>query len=373
MQLYIDGELAGVAWPYPVIFTGGVVPGLWRPIVGIDAFDLKEDEIDITPWLPKLCDGQPHNFTIAVSGLNDDGKGGATLSGTTGSYWIVDGKVFLWLDEEGHVTTGEGPVAVTPEPNFQVTSQVYQDANGTNETLIYSVTAQRALSFTSTLFLSTGPEVASWTQQLSYSNYGNETDQALVEINTQETSGIDVSSSGYARRYSYPLYAYSVEGITADGFTLSANVRRTKDVQTVGQPVFPTGLEAFSDSDNSQFNLASFQGSSLQTTQNGTAFYSANQTAQTSFSSGSTTQDMTLKGLQVALGVTGMFPSVTGTTELFERSVAAVNGSVVRDQETLLGKSIPRPHAKLDAAAFAEGLLVAGVPGRGSTLQKPDA
>ena len=27
VQLLIDGSLAGVAWPFPIIFTGGVVPG----------------------------------------------------------------------------------------------------------------------------------------------------------------------------------------------------------------------------------------------------------------------------------------------------------------------------------------------------------
>lgn len=31
VQLLIDGQLAGVAWPFPVIFTGGVVPGEYRP------------------------------------------------------------------------------------------------------------------------------------------------------------------------------------------------------------------------------------------------------------------------------------------------------------------------------------------------------
>jgi len=93
VQLFIDGALAGVVWPFPVIFTGGVVPGLWRPIVGIDAFELKEDEIDITPWLPLLCDGQSHNFSIRVSGLSDDGNGTASLSETTNSYWLITGKV----------------------------------------------------------------------------------------------------------------------------------------------------------------------------------------------------------------------------------------------------------------------------------------
>lgn len=121
VQLFIDGILAGVVWPFPIIFTGGtasphhhtltshtwpqpsafsphaysstnipsgIVPGLWRPIVGIDAFDLREDEIDITPFLPLLCDGTNHTFQIVVSGLNDNGKGKGSLSETVGSYWV---------------------------------------------------------------------------------------------------------------------------------------------------------------------------------------------------------------------------------------------------------------------------------------------
>lgn len=74
VQVLIDGLIAGVQWPFPVIFTGGVVPGLWRPVVGIDTFDLREHEIDITPWLPILCDGDEHSFEIRVAGIEDDGE-----------------------------------------------------------------------------------------------------------------------------------------------------------------------------------------------------------------------------------------------------------------------------------------------------------
>ena len=88
VQLHIDDMLAGVVWPFPIIFTGGIVPGLWRPIVGIDAFDLKEDEIDITPWLPLLCDGRSHTFEIRIAGINDDGKGNGILTEMVGSYWV---------------------------------------------------------------------------------------------------------------------------------------------------------------------------------------------------------------------------------------------------------------------------------------------
>ena len=139
LQLYIDGMLAGVAWPFPVIFTGGVVPGFWRPIVGLDAFDLREDEIDISAFLPLLCDGKEHTFEIRVVGINDDGNGHGTLTHTVGSYWVVTGKVFLWLDSSGWITTGSDPVRVVPPPTLHMSSSVGAIANGTNTTLAYSI------------------------------------------------------------------------------------------------------------------------------------------------------------------------------------------------------------------------------------------
>ena len=69
IQLRIDGLLAGVVFPYPVIFTGGLAPGLWKPIVGIDTFDLREPEIDVSPFLPMLTDSKSHSFELSVHGL----------------------------------------------------------------------------------------------------------------------------------------------------------------------------------------------------------------------------------------------------------------------------------------------------------------
>ena len=118
VQLLIDGQLAGVSWPFPIIFTGGIVPGLWRPIVGIDAFDLREHEIDITPWLPLICDGSSHTFEIRVAGLDDDGNDHATLTETVGSYWVVSGKIFIFSDEVGSITTGTQPNISGSTPRY---------------------------------------------------------------------------------------------------------------------------------------------------------------------------------------------------------------------------------------------------------------
>jgi hypothetical protein len=39
VQLLIDKRLAGVVFPYPVIYTGEFLPSIWRPMVSYGAFD----------------------------------------------------------------------------------------------------------------------------------------------------------------------------------------------------------------------------------------------------------------------------------------------------------------------------------------------
>lgn len=100
VQVLIDGVLAGFVSPFPVVFTGGISPGLWVPIVGIDTYDLGSVDVDISPWLGVLCDGDAHEFELKVVGLQSE-----TELGTVGSNWYVSGEVFLWLDKNGTQTT----------------------------------------------------------------------------------------------------------------------------------------------------------------------------------------------------------------------------------------------------------------------------
>ncbi|KAF1354911.1 peptide N-acetyl-beta-D-glucosaminyl asparaginase amidase A-domain-containing protein [Delphinella strobiligena] len=359
VQLYIDGLLAGVAWPFPVIFTGGVVPGLWRPIVGIEAFDLLEDEIDITPWLPLLCDGSSHEFLIRVSGLSESSNGTAVLSGTTESYWLVTGKVFIWLDESNHTTTGTPPTRNLPSPSLHISSSVGEGYNGTNETLTYQVTAQRQLSISSTVRTSQGETRATWQQSLSFANFGNLTDAGNVQVNEQITTATEHSSSGYAKRFNYPLWAYTAYSTFLDNYTIEATVNRGKDVETVGQPVFPTGLESFSSVQDLQSQVSAFQGASLFTTQNGSATYIANETSSTSFSFGTTEQDMVFAGLETDSSTAAGFPSISGSTELFHRYVMAVNYTVVEDEENLVDTGIIHNH--LDILDSSQDFAAPGV------------
>ncbi|CAM8949339.1 unnamed protein product [Rhodiola kirilowii] len=84
VYLAIDGEVVGSVVPIPVIFTGGINPLFWEPVVAIGAFNLPTYEIDLTPFLGNLLDGAFHEFRIGVV----DGI----------SFWLVDANLHLWLD-----------------------------------------------------------------------------------------------------------------------------------------------------------------------------------------------------------------------------------------------------------------------------------
>jgi hypothetical protein len=230
VQILIDGQLAGVQWPFPVIFTGGVVPGLWRPIVGIDAFDLREHEIDITPWLPVLCNGAEHTFEIKVAGLLDDGRGTATITETVGSSWYVTGKIFIWLDDNAEsITTGAEPSVFLPAPTINISQKLGQNSTGANQTLEYTTDVQRDLSISSLITSQKGTFLSTWTQSLTVSNYGLYTDYGAVQQNNQTTSGVDQSTGAtfYKSSYWYPLYANTSYIVAPSGnFTIDAVVFR---------------------------------------------------------------------------------------------------------------------------------------------------
>ncbi|MFG3227956.1 peptide-N4-asparagine amidase [Kitasatospora sp. NPDC048194] len=67
LRLTVDGRVAGAVWPYPVIYTGGWDPLLWRPVPGVFAFDLPAYRLDLTPYVGLLLDGRPHTVGITVN------------------------------------------------------------------------------------------------------------------------------------------------------------------------------------------------------------------------------------------------------------------------------------------------------------------
>ncbi|PYH94433.1 hypothetical protein BO71DRAFT_419349 [Aspergillus ellipticus CBS 707.79] len=278
IQLYIDGTLAGVVWPFPIIFTGGVAPGFWHPIVGIDAFDLRQPEIDISPFLPLLTDNSTHSFEIKITGLDVSEDGTVTFSDTVGSYWVVTGTIFLYLDESASNPTasyanGQAPEVFAPAPTFTATRDLVQNSTGGNETLSYSILAERSLTVKSSEF--------SWTQNLSYSNYGLLNQEGLSQSNLQHTSGkssivqLTGKKTSDEVTFEYPLFVNETYSLD-DGLTISAWMRRGLDIESTG------GLGV------STYTLTSGP-LDLHTEQKGTAYYQSLSDNSSTISTGETT------------------------------------------------------------------------------------
>ena len=337
VQLLIDGKLAGVVWPFPIIFTGGVVPGLWRPLVGIDAFDLRENEIDITPWLPILCNGSPegHTFEVRVAGIKDDMHGSGKLSELVGNYWLVTGKIFLWLNAPDAETRGALFFSETPDPSFSLSSTFAQNSSGANTTLAYRTDVRRQVSIRSVIFMPNRKfKLHKWTQVLDYSSAVNFTNTGGVQLIDQWTKGVDSSTSGYLHAYAYPLWVNTsfVLDERSGNFSIDAPIRRGLHLQTYGPAVFPTGKEAFMEDDN-------IDATALHTTQNGSAHYLGIPSQRKAFGYGTTEQHFDFRG-RVMPDMSSTQSRLPQWRDLYQRHTVAANGTIARDHETILGETL---------------------------------
>ncbi|MEV0095524.1 peptide-N4-asparagine amidase [Streptomyces sp. NPDC050738] len=95
VQIRVDGQLAGIAAPFPNVWTGGWSnPFLWYVIPGPRAFDVKPIEYDLTPFAGLLNDGRPHRIEASVLGVPADQSG-----------WSPSVNVLAWQDAgRAHVT-----------------------------------------------------------------------------------------------------------------------------------------------------------------------------------------------------------------------------------------------------------------------------
>lgn len=368
VQVFIDGQLAGVDWPFPVVFTGGVVPSLHRPIVGPDAFDLKEHEIDITPWLGVLCDGTNHTFTIYVAGLLDNGGTEATITQTVGSSWYVTGKIFVWLDSDASsVTTGTVPVISAADPDVTVSQALTTSANGTvNETLTYDTAVSRSYSVSATITSQNSSSTVGWTQSLSYSNKAYVWAEGYAQINDFLTTGTDasvasangVAGANYKTEYTYPLYcntsfSYSTEG----NLTIFADLIQGQNVYVEGAAVFPDGLEAFA------VDGVSYTGSLVNNSKEGVAYFFEYADATYSSGYGSTDETFTFGGF------TGTGGSIDATPDkvLYSRHVQAANSTVTSDVEVLSETDIAAGDAGASTGASTFKSVYAQTPSDGGS------
>ncbi|GAA5983302.1 hypothetical protein JCM11641_002256 [Rhodosporidiobolus odoratus] len=172
VQVLVDGTMAGVVYPFPVIYTGGANPLLWRPLASLRAFDIPSFFIDVSPFIPQLTDGCPHEFSFVVYG---QGK-----NHSINADWFLTGALHLILDPTvppvrttGHLLGYE----VTPEP--LILSGGFPSRH--QESLKTVVKGTRAVNIIGELKTGSGAKIVHWGQAFSIENKQFWTDEGAFE------------------------------------------------------------------------------------------------------------------------------------------------------------------------------------------------
>ncbi|MGV9631864.1 peptide-N4-asparagine amidase [Streptomyces sp. NPDC003487] len=97
VQVSVDGQLAGIAAPFPTVWTGGWSnPFLWYVLPAPRAFDVTPITYDLTPFAGLLNDGRPHRVEVSVAGV-PEGQAG----------WSTPVNVLVWQDAGKAQVTGK--------------------------------------------------------------------------------------------------------------------------------------------------------------------------------------------------------------------------------------------------------------------------
>ncbi|KAI0780713.1 peptide N-acetyl-beta-D-glucosaminyl asparaginase amidase A-domain-containing protein [Trametes elegans] len=198
VRLLVDGQLAGVAFPYAVIFTGGIVPTAWRPITSFGALDLPTYFLDLTPFVPILTDGHPHNISLDVASAEDDHA--------INQNWFVSGSLQVVTDPSGKPTAGKitrydaAPFAVA-----KTTGSV-----GKNGDVNVTVSATRSIHIEAEITGGSGQTThVVWTQNLEFSNTQQFLDDTSIQNVIQTAHGTFSSThngvSALEDTFSFPL------------------------------------------------------------------------------------------------------------------------------------------------------------------------
>ncbi|KAG7092461.1 hypothetical protein E1B28_008813 [Marasmius oreades] len=197
VRLLIDGRVAGVAFPYPVLFTGAISPAAWRPITSYGAVDLPTYFLDLTPFVPVLTDGQPHVFTIDVASAEADH--------TILQNWFVSGALQVFVDVSSQRTIGN-ITTYSADPFAESSATASRQGNN----VIITVSAQREIHVEADILSGSGVAThVVWSQNLQYQNIQSYLNRASTQNIFQTASG-SVSSIHSGKQvvkdiFSYPL------------------------------------------------------------------------------------------------------------------------------------------------------------------------
>jgi hypothetical protein len=220
----LDGTPAGAVNTYPHIYSGGIVPTLWRPVLAIDTLDMRPENLDLTPFAGRLVDGKNHQLTATITPIGDN--------------WNVTATLFLYTDR--HRTRTSGALtehSVTPSAATYTTSS---DIGGGQR---YDVTGSRVDTVAGYVDTSAGRIYTRDTYRRAFAQTGQVTDNGLVQSIDQTDRVVQssvssrgatvVRSSSLAESYPLRVDFSAAQYVDDQNFSLDGTVSMGQDIASV--------------------------------------------------------------------------------------------------------------------------------------------
>lgn len=213
VQVLLDGKVAGIAAPYPHIYTGGWSnPFLWYAQPAPRAFDIQPLRYDLTPFAGLLTDDKPHRLTVRVEGVP---------AGQSG--WDTPVNVLAWRDGSGRRAHGGllSHALSTPDHKATVTP------DGTGQRV--KTTGTRRLAVAGWLSTSHGRVLTTVTQALT--NTSTHTWAAGENPDRLTAAWTDTNTVTVVGTSAFPSLSRSAKKYTVDGaITVSPEDRLTTTI-----------------------------------------------------------------------------------------------------------------------------------------------
>ncbi|MGW5670723.1 peptide-N4-asparagine amidase [Micromonospora sp. NPDC003776] len=212
VQVLIDDQVAGIAAPYPYIYTGGWSnPFLWYVLPAPRAFNIQAIRYDLTPFVGLLTDGAPHRVRVRTVGVP---------AGQSG--WDTPTNFLVWRDHGSTQTTGGLLSHQLGALRNDVTSYVEGDTHHVD------VDAAHRFHTVGWLDTSHGRVVTTVEQALTNQNehyWGPDESPDAQHAVWTDTSTVTMSGQGSSPRVSRSAKRFTVDGgITIDGDRLTTRM-----------------------------------------------------------------------------------------------------------------------------------------------------
>lgn len=241
VDVSIDGQQAGVAPIFPWIYTGGVDPGLWIPIPGVQTLNLLPYRVDLSPFAGVLSNGQPHTVSVTVFNAFN--------------YFTTVATVLVYEDHGSSQVTGALTEDTLATPDPTLVSNITFDSSGNGGG---NATVTNSQSFTIAGFVNTSHGRVNTTVEgnVNFSNDQSVTSsattfgQSVVQTSTVKQKTITQHgpfTSTDEKNVSYPFSISYLETLESNGditqvSTVDQDFQRKDNNRFEGSSIFQSSV-----------------------------------------------------------------------------------------------------------------------------------